>query len=238
MLLEVKSVTKSFGGLVAVKDLGFTVNEGDVIGLIGPNGSGKTTSFHLIGGFLKPDKGEIRFEGNDITGLKPHRICQGGIARTFQLTKPFAGMTALENVMVGSLYGGDPNRKMRQAAEECEKILAFVGLGGKGQSPVSALSVVDRKRLEIARALATRPKMLLLDEMMSGLTPAEMDGALDLVKAIRDSGITLIVVEHVMKAILEISQRLIVLNHGEKIAEGAPQEVVNNKTVIEAYLGE
>lgn len=238
MLLEVKNITKSFGGLVAVNDLTFSVDEGEVVGLIGPNGSGKTTSFHLINGFLQPDRGEIFFAGTNITGLKPNKVCHKGIARTFQLTKPFADMTALQNAMVGRMYGGGSVRSKKHAQRECEEILAFVGLNGKASSPVSAFSVVERKRLEIARALATKPKMLLLDEMMSGLTPAEMDEALTLVKAIRGSGITLIVVEHVMKAILEISDRLIVLNYGEKIAEGAPQEVINNQKVIDAYLGE
>jgi branched-chain amino acid transport system ATP-binding protein len=238
LLLEVKNLTKSFGGLVAVNDLEFSVDEGEVVGLIGPNGSGKTTSFHLINGFLQPDRGEIFFADKNIIGLKPNKVCHRGIARTFQLTKPFAGMTALQNAMVGRMYGGDPIRSMNHAERECEEILAFVGLSGKGSSPTTALSVVERKRLEIARALATKPKMLLLDEMMSGLTHTEMDEALGLVKAIRDSGVTLIVVEHVMKAILEISDRLIVLNYGQKIAEGAPEEVVRNQDVVDAYLGE
>ncbi|MFH1490381.1 MAG: ABC transporter ATP-binding protein [Pseudomonadota bacterium] len=238
MLLEVRNITKSFGGLIAVNGLSFSVDEGEVIGLIGPNGSGKTTSFHLISGFLRPDHGGIFFAGKNITGLKPNKVCHNGLARTFQLTKPFAGMTAIQNVMIGRMYGSDPIGGMNQAEKDCEEILGFVGLGGKGSSPAVSFSVVERKRLEIARALATKPKMLLLDEMMSGLTHTEMDEALDLVKAIRDSGVTLIVVEHVMKAILEISQRLIVLNYGEKIAEGIPQEVVKEKMVIEAYLGE
>jgi branched-chain amino acid transport system ATP-binding protein len=238
LLLDVRNLTKAFGGLVAVNDLEFSVDGGEVVGLIGPNGSGKTTSFHLINGFLQPDQGEIFFAGENITGLKPNKVCHKGVARTFQLTKPFAAMTALQNVMVGRMYGGDPIRSMKHAERECGEILAFVGLDGKEFSPVSAFSTVERKRLEIARALATKPKMLLLDEMMSGLTHKEMDEALGLVKAIRDSGVTLIVVEHVMKAILEISDRLIVLNYGQKIAEGSPQEVVRNQDVIDAYLGE
>ncbi|MFC1890956.1 ABC transporter ATP-binding protein [Thermodesulfobacteriota bacterium] len=238
MILEVNNLLKTFGGLVAVKDLDFTVNDGEIVGLIGPNGSGKTTCFNLISGYLTPDRGEVLFNGTDITGLKPNKICQHGIARTFQLTRPFAGMTALQNVMVGSLYGDNTDRSMKQAENECEDTLEFVGLGGRGKDMAQKFSVVDRKKLEIARALATKPKMLLLDEMMSGLTPAEMDEALELVRAIAKSGITLIVVEHVMKAILEVSDRLIVLNYGQKIIEGEPQAVVNDKKVIEAYLGE
>jgi branched-chain amino acid transport system ATP-binding protein len=238
LILEIKKLLKAFGGLVAVRDLDLAVNEGETVGLIGPNGSGKTTIFNLISGVLEPDEGEIRFNGRDITGLKPHMVCQSGIARTFQLTKPFAEMTALQNVMIGRMYGSDPVRSLRQAEKECESILEFIGLGGKGLSMAATFGMVDRKKLEIARALATKPKLLLLDETMAGLNPTEMEDALQLVKAIGDSGVTLIVVEHVMKAILDISSRLIVINYGEKIVEGKPQEVVKNQRVIEAYLGE
>jgi branched-chain amino acid transport system ATP-binding protein len=196
------------------------------------------TSFNLISGHLKPDNGRILFNGTDITGLKTHKICHQGIARTFQLTKPFSGMTAIQNVMVGKIYGGKSAESLTKAEHACRRLLEFVGLAGKESVQAHTFGTVDRKRLEIARALATEPELLLLDEMMSGLTPTEMEQALKLVKAISDSGVTLIVVEHVMKAIMNISSKLVVLNYGEKIAEGNPEEVVSDQKVVDAYLGE
>lgn len=238
LMLEVNGLCKSFGGLVAIKDLDISVSKGEIVGFIGPNGSGKTTFFNVLSGFYKPEKGTIVFDGKNIAGLKPYRICQLGVSRTFQLTRSFDQMTTLQNAMIGRMYGSQPIYSMRQAMEECEGILEFVDLGKKASTYASNLGIVQRKKVEIARALATKPKLLLLDEMMSGLTPAEMQEALRLVKAIADSGITLIVVEHVIKAILDISSKLIVINYGEKIAEGDPQDVIKNRKVIDAYLGE
>jgi branched-chain amino acid transport system ATP-binding protein len=236
-LLEVENLSKAFGGVAAIKRVSFTLNHGEILGLIGPNGSGKTTLFNLISGLLKPDTGRIRFNDKDVTGIPAYKICQCGIARTFQLVKPFNQLSPLQNVMVGRAYGSDPARNTRQAYIEAEQILALTGLIGKRVPVARMLGFVDRKRLEIARALATRPKLLLLDEMMAGLNPTEVEDAMRLIKGIRDSGITVIVVEHVMKAIVGISDRVIVLNVGEKIADGTPQEVVSNSHVIEAYLG-
>ena len=236
-LLEVEDLSKAFGGVMAVNRVSFTLNEGEILGLIGPNGSGKTTLFNLITGLLKPGTGRIRFSGKDITGISACKICQSGIARTFQLVKPFNRLSPLKNVMVGRAYGSEPARNTRQARIESEQILAFTGLAHKWVPMAGMLSLVDRKRLEIARALATKPRLLLLDEMFAGLTPAEMDDAIRLVRRIRDSGVTLIVVEHVMKVLMGISDRVIMLNVGEKIADGTPQEVASNSQVIEAYLG-
>jgi branched-chain amino acid transport system ATP-binding protein len=236
-LLEVENVSKAFGGVLAVHRVTFDLNQGEVLGLIGPNGAGKSTLFNIITGIFKPDTGRIRFNNRDITGMAPYKICQSGIARTFQLVKPFSRLTPLENVMVGRAYGSQPARNIEQSRTESEQILVLTGLEKKRVRTAGMLSLMDRKRLEIARALATRPQLLLLDEMMAGLNPVELDDAIQLIKAIRDSGINLIVVEHVMKVIMGISDRVIVLKAGEKIAEGSPQEVVTNREVIKAYLG-
>jgi branched-chain amino acid transport system ATP-binding protein len=236
-LLEIENLSKSFGGLLAINILSFSVNQGEIIGLIGPNGSGKTTLFNLITGLLKPDKGKIRFNSKDITGIPSFKICQSGIARTFQLVKPFNRLSPLKNVMVGRAYGSEPARNIKQARIEAEQFLAFTSLANSCVPVAGMLGLVDRKRLEIARALATKPKLLLLDEMFAGLNPAEMDNSIQLVRKIRDSGVTLIIVEHVMKVIMGLSDRLVAINLGGKIAEGTPGEVASNIQVIKAYLG-
>lgn len=235
--LNVEGLSKSFGGLKAINNLDFHVEEGEIVGIIGPNGSGKTTSLNLLTGFLKPNTGKITFRGQDITGLPRYRICQKGIARTFQLSKPFLDFTALQNVMVGRAYGQVPSENMKTAAIESMEILDLVGLKSKAEILVKDLTVMERKRLELARALATRPAMLLLDELLAGLNLAEADDACKLIKRIRDSKIAIIMVEHIVKAVTCVSDRIIVLNMGEKIAEGSPEEMIHHPKVIEVYLG-
>ncbi len=235
--LEVKSLSKSFGGLQVLRKIDFDLHQKEILGLIGPNGSGKTTLFNLITGFLKPNAGRIAFKGRDITKDPTHRVCQAGIARTFQLVKPFAHMTALQNVIVGRMYGREPARSLREARKEADEILESTGLAAKKSNIAQSLTLSDRKRLELAKALATRPELLLIDEMMAGLTLTETEEAIAIIRKIRDSGTTLMVVEHVMRAVLGISDRIMVLNAGEKIAEGPPAQIIENKQVIEAYLG-
>lgn len=236
-LLVAKGLSKSFGGLRAIDRLDFYLERGEILGLIGPNGSGKTTLFNLIAGVFKPDEGKIWFEGRDITGAGCAAICQMGIGRTFQITRPFPRLTVLENVKLGRAYGRDPAKTLEECQAEADEILKSIGLGSKRSLLAGRVGLMDRKRLELGKALATRPKVLLLDEMMGGLNPTEVQTAMNLVKQIRDSGISLIVVEHVMRAIMGISGRIIVLNAGRKISEGSPQEVILHQQVVEAYLG-
>jgi branched-chain amino acid transport system ATP-binding protein len=236
-LLKVDGICKSFGGLKAISNLDFEVGEGEILGLIGPNGSGKTTTLNLITGFLIPDDGTVTFRGEDVTGLPRYRVCQKGIARTFQLIKPFLDFTALQNVMVGRSYGQHPSKNLETAKNESMQILEKLGLADKAQVLVKDLRLMERKRLELARALATRPQLLLLDEFMAGLNLAEADETCKLVQDIRDSKITIIMVEHIVKAVTQISDRILVLNMGKKIAEGAPDEIIHDPNVIEVYLG-
>jgi branched-chain amino acid transport system ATP-binding protein len=234
-MLELKNLTKFFGGLGAVVELSFQVKEGEIFGLIGPNGSGKTTIFNLINGFYPPTSGEVLFKGKSISGQKPNVVCKKGIARTFQVVKPLSRMTVLENVMASAFLRVNG---VSEAREEALKTLEFCSLIHRKDYLAKSLTIGDRKRLEIARALATRPQLILLDETAAGLNPAELDQAIELIRKIREKGITILIVEHIMKVIMSISDRIHAINYGQTIAEGTPQEVANNKAVIEAYLGE
>jgi branched-chain amino acid transport system ATP-binding protein len=234
-LLEVRGLAKRFGGLQAVKDLSFAVEEGEVVALIGPNGAGKTTVFGLVSGFLEPDAGEIRFRGRAIRGLKPHAINGLGMARTFQIMRPFPRLSVVRNVMIGAL-GRHPHPADAEA--RARAVLDDVELSAKAALPAGSLTLAERKRLELARALATEPVLLLLDEVMSGLNASETERIVELVRALNARGIAILLIEHVMRAVMSLAGRIVVLNYGERIAEGRPQAVANDRRVIEAYLGE
>lgn len=233
--LVVRNLGKRFGGLQAVQDFNFSVSENETVALIGPNGAGKTTSFNLITGYYRPDAGSsvVAF-GRELVGLKPHDICAHGLARTFQVARPFGTMTVLANVMTGAFLR---DKKPEVARKRALEAIDFVGLSAKEHTAAHDLTTIDQRRLEMARALATEPRLLLLDEVMAGLTPSETDQAVALVGKLSARGLTIVIIEHVMRAIMAVAQHIVVLNHGQKIAEGGPKEVVANEDVIRAYLG-
>jgi branched-chain amino acid transport system ATP-binding protein len=234
-LLEVRQLAKRFGGLQAVKDLSFSVEAGEVVGLIGPNGAGKTTVFGLVSGFLEPDAGDVTFRGRSIRGLRPHAVNALGLARTFQIMRPFPRLSVVRNVMIGALRRHpDPAEAERRA----RAVLGEVDLGARADVAAGALTLAERKRLELARALATEPVLLLLDEVMSGLNASETERIVELVRSIHTRGVAILLIEHVMRAVMSLASRLVVLNHGERIAEGAPAAVAADRRVIEAYLGD
>ena len=236
MDLQVKNISKSFRGLRAVNDASFEVPAGSINGLIGPNGAGKTTIFNMIAGVYAPDSGEIVFEGRRIDGLRPDQVCAAGIGRTFQLVKPFAGLSVLDNVIVGALQR---SKNVSEARNLSGTILRKLGLDAKARLPASSLTLPDRKRLEVARALATRPRLLLLDEVMAGLRPTECDQMVEVFRDLnRAEGLTILLIEHVMRAVMALAQHIGVLHHGEVIARGTPEQVVRDPAVLECYLGE
>jgi len=237
-LLKIEGLSKNFGGLAAVRNLDFEVQQGETLGLIGPNGSGKTTMLNLLTGFHKPTSGRITFKGKDITNLPRPQVCKQGIARTFQIVKPFLEFTALQNVMVGRVYGHEPARNMKVATTESKDCLERVGLLDKAGIHAKNLTLMQRKRLELARAIAAKPQLLLLDELMAGLNHAEAEDAMSLIRQIKDElNLTLVIVEHIVKAILGLSDRVLVMNMGEKITIGLPQQVIHDPEVIDVYLG-
>jgi branched-chain amino acid transport system ATP-binding protein len=234
-LLQARGLSKRFGGVHAVAGLDLAVAQGEMLGLIGPNGAGKTTVFNLLSGFLTPDAGDVRLGGRSIVGLSPHAICKLGLARTFQIVRPFPRMTVLENVRVGALAR---HPRASDALARARDVVARVGLAARERVAAAALTLAERKRLELARALATEPALLLLDEVMAGLNPTEIETIIRLIRGIHESGVSILLIEHNMRAVMALSQRIVVLSFGERIAEGTPAEIANHPKVVEAYLGE
>lgn len=238
-MLSIQGVSKQIGGLLAVNGVDLMLQENEIVGLVGPNGAGKTTLLNMISGISAPTSGRILFCGEDITGLPANRICRKGIAKTFQIAESFPGLSAMECVMIGALFGNHHAPDMAMARRESAAVLDFVGLSeNKRDVPIRHLNVVELKRVQLARALASRPKLLLLDELTTGLNPKESREAVDLIRKIRDSGIAILIIEHVMSVIMGVSNRIVVLDHGEKIADGNPHSVINNQQVIDTYLGD
>ena len=234
-MLTLERVTKRFGGLTAVREVSLHVRQGDLLGIIGPNGAGKTTLFNVISGYYRPDGGRVVFDGRDVGGLPPHVICRLGLTRTFQLVKPFGNLSVMDNAMIGALTRLG---RVRVARLEAERVIATCGLTPHAAARAKALPIGLRKRLEVARALATRPRLLLLDEVMAGLNPSELAGMIELIRRLHADGVTLIVIEHIMAAMMRLARRIVVLHHGEAIAEGTPGEIAHDRRVIDAYLGE
>jgi branched-chain amino acid transport system ATP-binding protein len=234
-LLTLERVTKRFGGLTAVREVSLSVAAGDLLGIIGPNGAGKTTLFHVISGYYRPDEGRVVFDGADLTGKPAHAISQRGLTRTFQIVKPFGNLSVLDNVMIGALTR---ETSTRAARGEATRVIEICGLAPHAAAHARTLPLALRKRLEVARALATRPRLLLLDEVMAGLNPTELAAMIDLIRRLHAEGLTLIVIEHIMAAMMRLAQRIVMLHHGEKIAEGTPREITSDRRVIDAYLGE
>ncbi len=237
MILQVTEISKRFGGLQALTGVSFDLAQGEILGLIGPNGAGKTTLFNVINGVYPPEQGRVIFRGEDITGLPPYAVARRGVARAHQVVRPLSDLTVRENVMVGACFGRE-GHSLAEAARLADGALAQVGLLERASQPAGSLNVAQKKRLELARALAARPYLLLLDEVLAGLNPSEITAMLDTIQAIRDKGITIFMIEHVMQAVMTVSDRILVLDYGVPIASGHPEEVANNPQVIEAYLGD